>query len=254
MAAVLLEALGKTYPAKRGVKAFLRRPFRKERTAALESVSFAIESGEAVAVLGPNGAGKTTLLKVLGGVVRPSAGRALVMGHDVARDPRPARIAVGLVTADERSFYQRLTARENLRFFAGLHGMRRAEREARIDELAVELRIDGLLKKTFNTLSSGQKARLAIARGLLHRPRVLLLDEVTRALDPGAAARLRAMVIDELVKKKGLATLLATHDLAEARAACERVILLEKGKVKADGRWPEVEGALSRTFFGEEDQ
>jgi ABC-2 type transport system ATP-binding protein len=247
--AIELASVFKDYPKKRGFGEWMRAPFRRQRSPALEGVSFQVAPGEAIALLGPNGAGKTTLLKILAGVVRPAGGEARVMGHDVLSEPRRARAAIGLVTADDRSFYQRLSARENLRFFSGLYGLARGAREGRIAELAAALAIGDVLQKAFNTLSSGQKARLAIARGLLHQPQVLLLDEVTRALDPGAAARLRDLVVTELVKGKGLALVLATHDLAEARAACPRVVLIDQGKVRADGAWDAVEPAIQATFF-----
>ncbi len=241
----------KDYPAPRRLRELLAAPFRRKRKRALDGVSFAVEPGEVVALLGPNGSGKTTCVKLLAGLVRPTAGAALVGGIDAAADPLRAQAGLGYVTGDERSFYWRLDFRENLRFFAALQGLHGREGLARIDELAELLDLRGLARKPFRTLSSGQRARVAIARGLLHRPQALLLDEVTRTLDPGAAERLRRLVVEELAGRDRMGVLLTTHDLHEARAMASRVVLLVDGRVRARGRWAEVDGAIDRTFFAE---
>jgi ABC-type multidrug transport system ATPase subunit len=242
----------KDYPAPRRFREFWASPFRRKRKRALDGVSFAVEPGEVVVLLGPNGSGKTTTVKLLAGLVRPSSGAALVAGIDAAVAPERAQAQIGYVTGDERSFYWRLDYRENLRFFAALQGLHGRAGQERIDEVAAALDLRGLERKPFRTLSSGQRARVAIARGLLHRPRALLLDEVTRTLDPGAAERLRRLVVDDLAGRERLGVLLTTHDLHEARAMASRVVLLVDGRVRARGRWDEVEGAIDRTFFAEE--
>jgi len=252
--ALALDGVTKDYPAPRSLAQWLRAPFRPARTRALDGVTFAVAPGEIVALLGPNGSGKTTCVKLLAGMLRPTAGAAFAGGIDVAAETARAQAQVGWVVADERSFEWRLGARENLRFFGALHGLSGAALEARIHELAERLGLARILDRPFRTLSAGQRARVAIARGLLHRPRALLLDEVTRTLDPGAAARLRAFVQRELVEREGLGVLLATHDLHEARALASRVVLLVEGRVRAAGDWSRIEPALERTFFAEDEE
>lgn len=242
----------KDYPAPRRFREALAAPFRRPKKRALDGVSFAVAPGEVMVLLGPNGSGKTTCVKLLAGLVRCTGGAALVDGIDVADRPLPAQARLGYVTGDERSFYWRLDFRENLRFFAALHGLHGATATARIEELVTVLGLAGLERKPFRTLSSGQRARVAIARGLLHRPRALLLDEVTRTLDPGAAERLRHLVVDDLARRERLGVLLTTHDLHEARAVASRVALLVAGRLRAAGAWDDVEGAIDRTFFAEE--
>ncbi len=251
--ALELHEVSKDYPTQRSLGAWLRAPFARPRQRALERVSLAVAPGEVVALLGPNGSGKTTCVKILAGALRPNGGHARVCGIDTAAQTERAQAQVGYVIADERSFEWRITARQNLAFFGALHGLGGDTLAARIAEVADRLAIRALLDKPFRTLSAGQKARVAIARGLLHRPRALLLDEVTRTLDPGAAARLRRFVRDDLVARDGLGVLLTTHDLHEARALATRVVVLVGGIVRADGSWEDVQPALERAFFAEEE-
>jgi ABC-2 type transport system ATP-binding protein len=251
--ALALDRAVKDYPAPRRLRDAWRSPFRRPKKRALDDVSLAVAPGEVVALCGPNGSGKTTCVKLLAGLVRCTAGAARVDGIDAAAHPLRAQARLGYVTGDERSFYWRLDYRENLRFFAACQGLFGPAALARIDELAAVLRIEGLAQKPFRTLSSGQRARVAIARGLLHRPRALLLDEVTRTLDPGAAERLRRLVVEDLAGRERIGVLLATHDLHEARAVADRVALLVEGRLRAVGRWAEVEAALDRTFFAEDE-
>lgn len=252
MPAVLaLDGVVKDYPARRSPREILASPFRRKLRRAVDCVSLEVQAGEIVALLGPNGSGKTTCVKLLAGLVRPTAGRAFVCGIDTAARPEEAQAQVGYVVSDERSFEWRLDARENLRFFGALHGLAGRVLDRRIEELAERLRISDQLRLPFRTLSSGQKARVAIARGLLHRPKALLLDEVTRTLDPGAAERLRRFVREELVDRDGLGVLLTTHDLHEARALSDSVALLVNGTLRATGSFDELEAPMHDAFFEE---
>lgn len=250
--ALELREVTKDYPAPRRLAQWLRAPWRRASVRALDGVSLQVRPGEIVALLGPNGSGKTTCVKLLAGMLLPTAGSALVAGVDAARDTERAQAQVGWVVADERSFEWRLSVRENLRFFAALHGVGGRVRADRIVMLAERLGIADLLDRPFRVLSAGQRARVAIARGLLHAPGALLLDEVTRTLDPGAAERLRRFVREELADGQGMGVLLTTHDLAEARALADRVVVLVDGTVRATGGWDEVEPALDRAFFSRE--
>ncbi len=202
-------------------------------------------------MLGPNGAGKTTLTRLFAALLLPDGGRVEVGGIDVSREPRHARRQIGLALGEDRGLQMRLSGRENLRFFATLYGLGSNEIAARIRELAERLELGEVLDRPVRTYSSGERSRVALARALLHRPKVLLLDEVTRALDPGAASRIRTLIRRELVEREQAAVLLTSHDLAEVQACCDRVVLLEGGRIRAEGSYAQVEPAIREVFFGE---
>ncbi|MDQ7007981.1 MAG: ABC transporter ATP-binding protein [Acidobacteriota bacterium] len=215
------------------MRELLTHPWRRsERVEALRGVSLEVGHGEIVGLLGPNGAGKTTLLKILCGLVLPDSGRAEVMGVGVG-SPRLPEV-LGLVHGEERSFYWRLTARENLDFYARLHGVEARRRGALIDGLLERVRLSEDANRRFGDFSSGMRQRLAIARALLADPPVLLMDEPTRSLDPVSAAELRRWVVDELHGRDGKSILLATHNLHEAETVCHRVAILSGGRILAD--------------------
>lgn len=231
--ALLLEGVAKSFPRRRPVRELLRRPFgASPRVPAVRGVSFRVGPGELVGLLGPNGAGKTTILKMLCGLIVPDAGHVLAFGR-AASGPELSRL-VGLVHGDERSFYWRLTARENLHFFARLYGLRGAERDELVERLLSRVDLASEGDRRFGDFSSGMKQRMAIARSLLADPPVLLMDEPTRSLDPVSAESLRSWVLEELHGKDGKAILLATHNLREAERLCRRVVVLSRGEVRAD--------------------
>ncbi len=232
--AVRVEGVAKSFPRRRTVRALLRAPFRRPpRVPALRGVSLRVRRGEIVGLLGPNGAGKTTLLKVLCGLVLPDEGRAEVLGVP-AGAPGLSRV-LGLVHGDERSFYWRLTARENLDFFARLHGLVGAARRKRVAELLERVDLARDADRRFGDFSSGMRQRLAIARALIADPPVLLMDEPTRSLDPVSAARQREWIREELHRGDGRTILIATHNLREAEQLCHRVAVLAAGRVRAAG-------------------
>jgi ABC-type multidrug transport system ATPase subunit/ABC-type multidrug transport system permease subunit len=200
---------------------------------ALAGVSLTVEEGEVVALLGPNGAGKTTLLKTVATLVMPDNGEAVVAGHPLS-DEIGVRRSIGLVTSEERSFYWRLTGRENLEFFASMHGLEPREVAKRLERLSSVFQLEPFLDRRFDACSSGMKQRLALARALLHRPRLLLLDEPTRSVDPIESQALHS-VIQQLVKEERTAVLLVTHDLGEAEKLCRRFLVMQSGSVVFDG-------------------
>jgi len=211
-------------------------PRRRAATTAVDGVSLRVEAGELFGLLGPNGAGKTTLVKMLATLILPSAGSAVVAGHTLTGANGPAiRATIGLVTADERSFYWRLSARQNLHFFAALHSLHGPAAAARADWALAAVDLVGVADERFGNLSSGLRQRLAIARSLLHNPRLLILDEPSRSLDPTAATQLRDLIRD-LMANQALSILLITHDLSEAEAMCDRVALMDRGRLRAIGR------------------
>jgi ABC-2 type transport system ATP-binding protein len=249
---ILIEAIGihKTFRKRRSIRDLVVRPFQPaEEIQALRGVSLDVRQGEIFGLLGPNGAGKTTLLKILCCLVLPDEGRATVGGVDTEREDL-VKPQIGLVHSDERSFYWRLSARENLRFFARIYDVPSARIESRIDELLARLEMSDAADRPFSGYSSGMKQRIAIARAMLHDPPILLMDEPTRSLDPAAARALRTYVRDELNQGEGKTILIATHNLHEAEEIADRVAIVAKGKVQQIGTVTEVRrwGVQERRF------
>ena len=204
---------------------------RRAPSQVLRGVDFELAAGEWLAVMGSNGAGKTTLLKVIAGLLLPSAGTVRVHGHDVAHDLRAVREIVGYALADERSFNWRLTARQNLWFYAGLEQLGRSEGRERVAGLLERLDLARDADRPFFELSTGMRQRLAIARALLKRPQVLLMDEPTRSIDATHAAEMWPLVRGELEESEGCA-ILVTHFAQDAVAQCTRVASLEDGRLR----------------------
>jgi ABC-2 type transport system ATP-binding protein len=231
--AISISNLSKTYPESfPKLRALFRRPV-KLPVEALKHVSFEVYTGEIFGLIGRNGAGKTTLAKIVATLVQPSEGTVSVRGFDSVRDDQHVRRQIGLASAEERSFYWRLTAEQNLLFFARLHGLADRQAKRRIQELFGKLELEDASRRRFGELSSGNKQRLSIARALLANPPVLLLDEPTRSLDPLAAARMREM-IRELAEQDPPATILFTsHNLAEVETLCGRVAIISRGRIRA---------------------
>jgi ABC-2 type transport system ATP-binding protein len=200
---------------------------------AVSDVSLTIPEGELFGLLGPNGAGKTTLVKMLCTLILPSSGSAKIAGHDLAA-AGVIRAAVGLVVSDDRSFYWRLSARRNLAFFAAMHGLYGRAAAERVEQVLADVDLLDVAERRFGLFSSGMKQRLAIARSLLHRPRILFLDEPSRSLDPTATHRLHSL-IRRLMAEQAMTVFLITHDLAEAEALCNRVAFMHKGQIQATG-------------------
>lgn len=198
---------------------------------ALRGVELEVPWGDIVAVLGPNGAGKSTMLRILGTTVLPDSGHVEVAGHDVVNHPGAARRSLGLVLGEERSWYWRLSGRDNLEFFAALHGLRRHAASTRASEVLCAVDLQDVADRRFDRYSSGMKARLSLARALLHEPPVLCLDEPTRTLDPVAAVAFRALVRAQA--DSGRAVLFTTHDLHEAAAVASRVVVMVAGRIVA---------------------
>ncbi len=233
MPAIVVENLEKLFPpALSGWRSFLH-PFAPATACALAGVSFSVEHGEAVALVGHNGAGKTTLMRILATLVLPTRGRALLDGFDVAHDAIGARRQLGYHTGGDEGFYGRLSGRENLAFFAAMNNLTGAEARARIASSAEYMGLSAELDRQVRTYSTGMRHSLGLARALLHGPRVLLLDEPTRSLDPLAAADFRRLLKDDIVRRRGTTLLFASHTLAEVDEIADRVILLDHGRMIA---------------------
>ncbi|HVF49039.1 MAG TPA: ABC transporter ATP-binding protein [Pyrinomonadaceae bacterium] len=233
--AVSIEHLSKTYPVPLArLKQFFRRKSARP-VEALRDVSFDIKTGEVFGLIGRNGAGKTTLTKIIATLVQPTTGAVKVRGHDSVGDEQLVRAQIGLASAEERSFYWRLTAEQNLVFFARLYGLPDRAARTRIRELLALIELEEVARRRFGELSTGNKQRMAVARALLNSPPILLLDEPTRSLDPLAAARLRALIGSLARATPPVTILLTSHNLAEIEELCERVAIIGRGRIRATG-------------------
>lgn len=220
---------------------------------ALDDVSLVVEPGEVCGLLGPNGAGKTTLVSIVAGLRAADAGRVSVAGIDLATGGRKARAQVGLA-AQETGIYPTVSVRENLVLFADLAGYRNPERDQRVDEVAETLELTEFLPRLARHLSGGEKRRLHTAMALLHRPRVLLLDEPTTGVDVSTRARLLAAVT-ALAAEDGTAVVYSTHYLPEIEDLGATVAILDRGRFLARGTLDELitahgSGSLEVTFDG----
>jgi len=233
MSAISIRNLSKTYPVPfRRLRAFFRRPV-KDPVEALRDVSFEVETGEIFGLIGRNGAGKTTLTKIVATLVQPTTGNVSVHGHDSVRDDEHVRRYIGLATAEERSFYWRLTSEQNLMFFARLHGLSDRVAKQRIEDVFAKLELDEVARRRFGEMSTGNKQRLAVARAMLASPPVLLLDEPTRSLDPLAAARMRDLIRSLAEQDPPVTIFLTSHNLAEVETLCARVAIISRGRIRA---------------------
>ena len=228
MPAIEFDGVSRTFWARPGV--FRRRSIEVR---ALTDVSFSVEPGELFGLLGPNGAGKTTSIKILTTLLLPTSGRARVLGFDPASEPQRVRPQIGYVFGGDRGLYDRLSARDNLSYFADVYRVPAREKSRRIDELLDVVGLRGRERERVETFSRGMKQRLHIARGLLHDPPVLFLDEPTIGLDPVGARELRETVAG--LQSAGKTILLTTHYMYEADELCGRVAVITGGRIVAEG-------------------
>ena len=203
-------------------------------TRALDDVSFALSKGSVLAVLGPNGAGKTTLLKVISTLILPEKGTVEVNGWSLGKDDEKIKSYLGLVASCERSFYWRLTGRQNLEFFAAMYGLSDKNFLLRIDELQQTFKID-YLDNRFDSYSTGMQQKLGLMRSLLHDPQLLLLDEPTKSLDYTSACDLRNFIKEQLVKVQKKTIIFTTHHMQEAMDFGDLFMILDQGKILALG-------------------
>lgn len=222
------------FPIPKRYREWLIAPFRPRRVCtALRQASLQIESGDRIAVLGPNGAGKTTLLKLIGGLLTPTEGEITVNGFSTFRHNSAARRSVGFMFNEERSFFWRLTGAQNLEFFGALDNLYGEELKNRIDRLMALVGLESARDQVVSGYSSGMKQRLALARGLIADPDVLILDEPTRALDPIACDEMIDLIMSRIHSGSRKTLLIATHRLEEAIKLCNKVAVIHEGRVKA---------------------
>jgi ABC-2 type transport system ATP-binding protein len=225
------------FPIAKRYRELVFAPFRPRKVfTALKSVDLEIDQGDRIAVLGPNGAGKTTFLKLVGGLLLPSEGEILVNSHNTLHHNAAARKSVGFVMNEERSFFWRLTGRQNLEFFGALDNLSGDKLRERSRELIHLVGLEAHIDKPVATYSSGTKQRLAVARGLIAEPEVLILDEPTRTLDPVACEELIDLLIERLHKNSRKTILIATHRLEEAVKLCNKALIISQGRTVAFNR------------------
>jgi ABC-2 type transport system ATP-binding protein len=243
VAAIEVTELHRTY---RSWKGFIRR--RRTEVQALQGISFQVEQGELFGLLGPHGAGKTTTIKILTTLLLPTAGEARVLGFDPAKQPGEIRRRIGHVFGGDRGLYDRLSALDNLRYFADLYRVPVREKKQRIEMLLDLVGLLGRERERVETYSRGMRQRLHIARGLLHDPEVLFLDEPTIGLDPVGAREVRETIAS--LRSQGKTILLTTHYMYEADELCSRMAVIAGGRFVGEGTPAELKArVLDRTVI-----
>ena len=231
-----------------GVDAITRvfEPRRRsgKRVVALDDVALSIPTGEIHGLLGPNGAGKTTLVKILSTVLVPTSGKARVLGYDVVDETQAIRPLIGIVFGGERGLYWRLTGRQNLEYWGALYELSSRAAKSRAQQLIERVGLFDKADERVEEYSRGMKQRLHLARGLMGDGKVLFLDEPTTGMDPLAAREFRTLIGE--LRAEGRTILLATHDMAEAETVCDRVTLIDRGKVIATESPRTLGGLLTR--------
>ena len=229
-AVVVLEDVYKSYPITESFRDALTF-WRRKRRDALRGANLVVERGIAQGLLGANGAGKTTLLKLLAGLLLPNSGKVIVDGLDSTNEFGRIKQRLVYVSSDERQHYWRLTGRQNLEFYGRLYGVPGSKLNARVDELMELVGIAQAKNEMVIRYSTGMRQRLAIARGLIADPRIMLLDEPTRSLDPPGARAIWRFIKEELMERQGVTVLIATHDMEEAVYLCDRVAVVHDGRI-----------------------
>ena len=218
---------------------------RRGHVTALQAISFEALPGQVYGLLGPNGAGKTTLIKCLTTLLLPTSGTAFVNGFEIGKQEDEVRASIGCMLMGERGLYWKLTARENLNFFGALYHLSPAGRRRRTEAVIERLNLGEIADRAVETYSSGQRMKLAFAKALINDAPLLILDEPTTTLDVPSARELRA-VVRELNEKEGKTVIYTTHIMSEAETLCQRVAIVDQGRVLALGTVPELKAALKR--------
>jgi ABC-2 type transport system ATP-binding protein len=244
--AIETENVSKKFKITKRYRELFFHPFKKDGITAIENITIQVKKGEIFGLLGPNGAGKTTLIKILSTLISPTSGSVFINGDNLRYHENEIKKIIGYITSEERSFYWRLTGRQNLIFFAALFNLSRNEAKYKIDSVLQLLDLKDQADRSFMTYSTGIKQKMAIARGLLSNPEILLMDEPTRSLDPYAARKIQDFIKKKVVFEEGKTVFLATHNLLEAEYLCDRLAIINKGHIIACGGTQEIKKLLNK--------
>ncbi|MGL4451229.1 MAG: ATP-binding cassette domain-containing protein [Sarcina sp.] len=205
---------------------------------AVDNVSFEVKEGEVLGLLGENGAGKTTTLRMIATMLKTSAGTAIVDGHDVNKDPVAVRKSIGILFGGEVGIYDRLTARENITYFAQLSGLSKEETKQNIEHLIKDFEMESYIDRKAGKFSRGMKQKVSIARSIVHNPKVMLFDEPSTGLDVSATRSVHHFIMN--CKRDNKAVILSSHSMYEVEKLCDRVAIINKGKIVDVGTIPEL--------------
>ncbi|GAA0860551.1 ATP-binding cassette domain-containing protein [Clostridium nitritogenes] len=208
----------------------LTKKFKKSTV--IDNVSFKVNPGEIVGLLGENGAGKTTTLRMISTMLKITSGEAVVNNFSADKEPIKVRNEIGILFGGDVGLYDRLTARENIKYFANLYGMSDKDADVRIDELAKKFNMEEYIDKRVSKFSRGMKQKVSIARSIVHSPSVMLFDEPSTGLDVTAARTIQDFILD--CKKENKTILFSSHSMREVEKLCDRVVIINKGKLLED--------------------
>lgn len=211
---------------------------KKKTIEAVKDVSFTVKKGEVVGLLGENGAGKTTLLRMISSILEPSSGKIVIDGIDVEKDPIKLKRRIGVLFGSETGLYERLTARENLMYFAKLYNMSLHETKEKIEYLAVRFGMKDYLDRKVGGFSKGMRQKVTIARTLIHDPDIILLDEPTTGLDITSANMFRELIYQ--LRKEGKTIIFSSHIMEEVKQLCQSIVMIHKGQLVYNGSMEEL--------------
>lgn len=211
---------------------------KKQQVIAVKEVSFTVQRGEVVGLLGENGAGKTTLLRMIATLLDPTEGTVKVAGFHTVDQPMEVKKRIGVLFGGETGLYDRLTARENLAYFASLYGLSGHETKVRIEQLAVQFGMKDYLDRKLGGFSKGMRQKVAIARTIVHNPDIILFDEPTTGLDITSANVFRQLI--HQLRKEGKTIIFSSHIMEEVKLLCESIILIHRGELKYNGTLQEL--------------
>ncbi|MFL0248395.1 ATP-binding cassette domain-containing protein [Candidatus Clostridium stratigraminis] len=200
---------------------------------AVDNISFKVSNGEIVGLLGENGAGKTTTLRLLATMLKPTGGTAAINGYDIVKDAGKVRGEIGILFGGEVGLYDRLTAKENIKYFAELNGMSKEETDKSINNLTEILEMCEYINRRVGKFSRGMKQKVAVARSIVHKPTVMLFDEPTAGLDVTASRIVQDFIIK--CKEDNKAIIFSSHSMAEVEKLCDRIVIIHKGKIFEEG-------------------
>ena len=207
-------------------------PFsHRKKFYALKNISFSIEAGQILALIGANGSGKTTMIRIIADLLLAEKGNVNLVGQDIKSSGCLIRKKIGYVSSDERSFFWRLTGKENLKFFGCLYGLPRGLLEKRINSCLAEFDFEKESQKLFGDYSAGMRKKLSVIRALLHQPQILLLDEVTNSLDPESAEKIKSIIRKYISAASSRAAIWSTHRLEELNQLSDQVLMITQGRV-----------------------